>query len=257
MNSFSINQNPSFTSRSPRIRDAQWVCQKVRSFTHVSTTHFAPNVQKLANKNMILYNKLVNTKPFEHFFVKSPEELKLVKIFTWHERLVERIMMARENWHVGTRDDYRRVGNILNQFKYEGLGNCGEDAYLAATILKLNGINNACVAKMKIDKSWIDHVVCAFNTDGSNFDGKSLKNTIIIDPWVGTADFAQNMFLKYKSIYQKFMFGIKPNSNIKLSKFDYVLFSSDELKVLQEKYKYLIYPKSKRGFMQKATPTSK
>ena len=251
MNSFSINQNPSFTSRSPKIRDAQWVCQKVRSFTHVSTTHFAPNVQELADKNMILYNRLTNKKPFEHFFAKTPEELKLIKIFTWHKRLVDRITKARDEWRIASSDDYRRVGNILNQFKYEGLGNCGEDAYLATAILKLNGVDNACVAKMKVDRHWIDHVICVFNRDGSAFDGKSLKNTIIVDPWVGDADFAQNMFLKYKGQYKKFMYGIKPDSKIKLSKSDYVFFTDKELKVLQEKFKYLLYPENKREFMQK------
>lgn len=256
MNAFSINQNLTFTSRAPQIRDAQWVCQKVRSFPHVSTTHFAPHVEELADKNMILYDRFTNKKPFEHSFVHSPEELKLIKIFTWHKRLVDRITKARDEWRIASSDDYRRVGNILNQFKYEGLGNCGEDAYLAAAILKLNGVDNACIAKMKIDKYWIDHVICVFNRDGSAFDGKSLKNTIIVDPWVGDADFAQNMFLKYKGQYKKFMCGIKSDSEIKLGKSDYVLFTEDELKVLQEKYKYLLYPENKRGFMQKNNPNA-
>lgn len=256
MYSFSINQNPSFTSRSPKIRDAQWVCQKVRSLPHISSTYLTPNVQDLANKNATLYKRLFENYPFGCSFANTQDELKLAKIFTWHRHLIDRIAKARETWHVETNDDYRRVGNILNQFKHDGVGNCGEDAYLATTILKLNGIENACVAKIKIDKSWIDHVVSVFNTDGSAFDGK-VSNTIIIDPWVGATDFAQNMFLKYKSIYKKFFVGIRANSEIKLRKFDYVLFTKDELAVLQKKHKFLIYSNNNRDFMQKATPTFK
>ena len=254
MNTLFVSQNPSFTSSSTQIRDAQWVCQKVRSFPHISTTHIAPSVEELADKNIELYDRFMDKKPFEHFVANTPKEAKLVRIFSWRNQLVDRITRARDEWYVGTKDNYKRVVNILNQFKYDRLGNCGEDAYLATAILKLNGIDNAYVAKIEVDNYWIDHVICVFNRDGSVFDGKSLKNTIIIDPWVGDADFAQNMFLKYKGQYKKFMCGIKSDSEIKLSKSDYVLFSQKELKVLQEKFKYLLYPENKRGFMQKNNP---
>ena len=258
------NKNQTFTSRSPQIRDAQWVCQKVRSLPHISTTHLKPILEKLEEKNPKIYERFISQTSVNRYIPRTPEEKNVVKFFSWHKNLVRKIGQVRENWRILGRDDYRRFDNVLGQFKYEKLGNCGEDAFLASSILKINGIDNACIAKMRVETAyhdttngeriiseWQDHVVCLFNRDGSRFDDKNLKKAIIIDPWIGDADFASNIFVKYKNIFNKFFWGVRENSKIYFQKIDKVNFSDAELELLKRKHADLCYPKSSREFMQK------
>ena len=64
--------------------------------------------------------------------------------------------------------------------------------------MKLNNIHNAtCATLFKKKNSFceeIDHAVCIFNRDGSLYNGKISKNTIIVDPWIGKVGFAQTVF---------------------------------------------------------------
>lgn len=251
MTSNSINQNIPFTARPPQIKDAQWVARTVRSFPHISTTRISASMWKLQEQNLGLYDRFVSKKPFEHFMPQNEHELKIVKLFAWQKRIINRIAKARDEWSVGHKDDYRRVGNVLNQFKYDKIGNCGEDAFLSAAIVKMNGVKNVYTAKMKVDDSPIDHVVCVFNSDGSSFNGKVKKDTIIIDSWIDQADFASNMFVKYKNLCQKFFFNLKPKSEIGFREITPVELTGEEQFVLSLKYDKLRYPSLTREFMQK------
>lgn len=241
----------SFTARAPQVRDAQWVCRKVRSFPHISTTRISAKMWDLKEQNWNLYDRFTSTKPFEHFFPKNEHEFKITKLFAWQKRIIKRITYAREDWRVGAKDDYRKVSNIMGQLKYDKIGNCGEDAFLSAAITKINGVNNVCTAKMKIDNSPIDHIVCVFNADDSVFNGKIKKDTIIIDSWINQADFASNMFVKYKNLCQKFFFNLKPNSEIGFREITPIKLSGEEKLVLSLKYDKLRYPSVTRSFMQK------
>ena len=143
------------------------------------------------------------------------------------------------------------MNNVLGQFKHDKLGNCGEDAFMSAAILRINGLDNACTAGLKVDGQYFDHFVCVFNKDGSTFNGKPNKNTIIIDPWVGMADFASNMFQKYKNVFNKFLIGINPQSEISFRDVDEIKISGLERFVLTMKHPELRYSNSTREFMQK------
>ncbi len=251
MNHTVAPNNITFTARCSQIRDAQWVCQKVRSFPHISSTYWGAHLEKLEEQNPEIYNRFINQSSINRYIPKDPNALKIVKIFSWHKNLVRKINRARDEWNIGGENSYRKVNNILGQFKYEKLGNCGEDAYLAASILRMNGVENACVTRMKIDSNWQDHVVCLFNKDGSSFDGKNLKKAIVIDPWLGIADFASNMSVKYKNLFQEMFCSLKSNSDISFQKIDKVDFSEQELQLLKLKYPNLRFPKkSNRKFMQ-------
>ena len=251
MDNNSLSSNIAFTSRCSQIRDAQWVCRKVRSFPHISTTYWNANVVKLAEQNFEIYDRFMHQSQVNRYIPKDPHAIKCVKIFSWYKRLVKNISKARREWDVGGNNSYRRVNNILGQFRYEKLGNCGEDAYLAASILKMNGVENACVATLKADGDVQDHVVCLFNKDGSQFDNENLKKTIIIDPWLGVVDFASNMSVKYKNLFLEKLGGLTENSNISFQKYDDVDFSERELRFLKLSHPNLCFPtNSKKKFMQ-------
>lgn len=245
------NKNITFTARSPKIKDAQWIARKVRSIPHVSTTRIDAPMWDLKEQNIVLYDRFMNKRSFEHFVVKNDYEAKIIKLFMWQRKLIRRLQNLREEWGIGRKDDYRRVSNVLGQFKYGKIGNCGEDSFLSAAIAKINGINNVYTAKLKVDDSEIDHVVCIFNSDGSRFDGHVKKDTIIVDSWIGEADFAKNMFVKYKNLCKKFFFSLESNSKISFKDVTPVDLSEEEQKVLLNKYDCFQYSSSSRNFMQK------
>lgn len=113
---------------------------------------------------------------------------------------------------------------------------------LAQSILKLNGVENAYVAGLRVDDAPIDHCVCVFNKDGSVFDGTVNKNTIIIDPWFGGgADFAANMFVKYKNMAAKFFTSIHNDSKITFRDIHDFYISGTERLLLQLKHNNFVY----------------
>ena len=88
---------------------------------------------------------------------------------------------------------------LMEVFK---VGNCSENAVLAELVLKMNNIRNACCATMFkavpgdscCDWRDLDHAVCVFNKDGSLFNGKKTKHTILF------ASIYQNYQQQYYSL---------------------------------------------------------
>lgn len=246
----SISNNINFTGRCPQVRDAQWVCHVVNTaFPHVSTTRFSAPMYKLKQENAQLYNNFVGKNSFSKNRPYNYDELKLLTLFNWQNRLIGKINRARKIWQLGLKNNSKLVNNIIDQLKFHRLGNCGEDALLSEAILKINGVKNSYTANLVTDNSKIDHSVCVFNRDGSIFDGKVTKNTIIIDPWIGAADFAQNMFLKYKSLANKYFFNIKDNSKLGLTNIQSLDMSGGDAFLLALVHDKLLYPAITREFM--------
>ena len=252
MNSLNnINNNFSFKGRCPQVKDAQWVCHVVNTaYPHVSTTRFSAPMYKIKKENNELYNKFLDQKPFSFSEPFNFKELKLVAMFDWQKRLVEKLNSVRQEWQYAIKNDFRRVNNLIGQLKHDKIGNCGEDAMLAEAILKINGVDNACTASLKVGNSKIDHSVCVFNRDGSPFDGKVTKNTLVIDPWFGTADFASNMFLKYKNLCKKYFFNIKDDSKIGFRNIKSLDISGEETLLLALRHDKLMFPGITKEFMQ-------
>lgn len=207
---------------------------------------------RLECENANLYNDFIDSlhNPFRSCRPKDEKEVKLLRLFDWRSKLINRLNRARYYWQTGCKNDCDRSQGVIYQLKSEKLGNCGEDAFLSALILKLNGVKNACMATLKSGKEKVDHVVCVFNKDGSAFDGKVSKNTIIIDPWVGTADFASNMFLKYKALAKKYFYNIKPDSKLGFENVRQLDLSDRQKLRLCLENDNLIYPSEKRDLMK-------
>ena len=86
------------------------------------------------------------------------------------------------------------------------MANCDELMNLTNLACAVNGIKATPVKYLGVDKNDrilkdIDHVVLAIPLDNNNVTFDRLtrqKNVIIIDPWLGIADYAQNMENRYR-----------------------------------------------------------
>lgn len=203
----SIN-NPSFTSRCPQIKEAQWVCHNVAvNFPHLSSTRISAFVSKIEDKYPKLYDEFIWENPSAGRFInlKTEQEKKIVDIFKWRKGLIRSINNERRI-RQGYTTDLDKVYSLLSQLKYLKVGNCAENAALSELIMKLNGYKNVYTAAINVGKHQVDHRICFFNRDGSPFDGKIGKNTVIVDSWIEETDFADRMLVRYRNMYKDFLF---------------------------------------------------
>lgn len=261
------NNNVSFTSRCPQVRDAQWVCHTINSrFPHSSTSKLLPQYKSLLaeflnNMNIEVsefpktlndiydcINKLQNF--MEHLNIFSKDLLpKKYRDATLTLEKIKANIEALDNarFNIGKSLGVRECLTLVKDFK---VGNCYEDAKIAELILRLNGIKNACTALMMQNGKSLDHAVCVFNRDGTVFSGDIKNSTIIIDPWAGKADFAKNMFTDYENNFKNY-FDIKSKKDIDLYIDDYIIMDDVQLMQYKKIYPELIFKNSKRKFMQK------
>lgn len=229
--------NQNFTSRCPQIKEAQNVCHKVASnFPHLSSTRFIPLRDKFENKYSTLYDEFINSNPTKtgHHKIYSNAERKVLAVFNAVKNLVADINTARSE-RIGYKDDLSKTYLLLSQLKYGRIGNCGEDAQLSELILRISGKKNVYTGSMKVGDCNIDHDVCFYNKDGSKFIGGIKKNTILVDSWLGEADFADNMLLKYKSIYKDYLF-IPKDGKISFRNVQSLNLSETELNTLKKDF---------------------
>lgn len=233
--------NVNFTSRCPQIRDAQKVCHRIAAnFPHFSSTRLVPMSDKFENKYSALYDEFINSNPAAGRFpnVVNDEERKILSVFAAVRRLISEINSCRLD-RVAINDDFSKIYSIISQLKFERIGNCAEDAQISELILRLNNKRNVYTGRLNVGDRQVDHSVCFFNKDGSEFSGKVGKNTILIDSWLGEVDFADNMLLKYKSIYKDYLF-IPKDGKISFRNVKSLNLSETELETLANDFPELI-----------------
>lgn len=275
MNSLTINNSPSFTSRNSCIRDAQWVCHKINSeLPHYSTTKFTPAYKKLIKDKLFINNPYLDknklkpksmddiyyiimmlTKiPLNQAQLQSNTIKKNLDLLNYSKNLINKIGDARTISE--QKFGLKTVSSITYQLNKFKIGNCYEDAKMAELILTLNGISNACTARLSTSSSkFIDHVICLFNKDGTPFDGNINKSTIIIDNWASKVDYAHNMNAFYKNMFNNYYFNISQDDKIKYIKFDKFKLSSKKIKKLKKEYPQFIF-NGKNKFMDSENATS-
>lgn len=182
------NNSPIFTSRNKTIRDLNKICRLInKEFPAISSTKVAEfetvkkdiKFQKYAQYLFKNIQSLIRDPAWKLYNEKSPE--------LFYIKLVEGIK------------DFR-------------LANCGDLSKICKLICNINGINSKKAEMTLIDskghlKGNIDHAVQIISLNGDfPFFKKlgTLHNTIIIDPWLGFADYAPNVEIKLKSEYNKF-----------------------------------------------------
>ena len=177
----SANNKINFTSRSPKIRDTEKVCRIIASeFPVISGTKatemkFADKFQKAIND--------INTTITDQ--IREP---------FWNCK----------NSSEGI------LGFIQNIKKYH-LANCADFAKLCSIICQANGVK-VTQPRMFAGSSGgelgklVDHAVLMVQPK-NNFIAKKmseLKDVIIIDPWLGFADFANNVERRFMGEYANF-----------------------------------------------------
>ena len=114
-------------------------------------------------------------------------------------------------------DEKNTYQYVIESLK-KGLGNCFEESKFAELIAKINGQNNIYSGKIYAGKGFAKHEV-AFITDikinADKFYRFKNKEAIILDPWLGITDYAENYFTRITKNYGKIL-GIKSYSKPKL-----------------------------------------
>lgn len=183
----SLKSDITFKSRCPEIRLGQQVCRTVNNvFPHYSLSKFNPMIEKHLTK------------------VKSPQKV-LWKVIEFNNERPGK----PENYY--NNESY--IGDLFSFIDKFHCFNCQESAILSLLILKLNGIKNAYNAFIRNGLADSNHAVCIFNRDGSELvpcvkGGKETfkienNKTIIVDPWTGICDFANNAFNEYHGFWNE------------------------------------------------------
>lgn len=254
--------NTSFKSRCPQIRDANWVCRTINhNLPHISATkHQARILNYLKhNRDIIKYDKTPRN------LLEVYDILENVQIndnYKLEKKMADGVKnylknFAQKRFEISTNTKSNELDIILHSLENAKLGNCYENSIISELILKLNNINNACCASLYKglqrmgENSWkdLDHAVCIFNRDGSNFTGEITKDTIIIDSWLGKADFAKNMENFYRNEFSQY-FNLNFDEVFKYKKLNPLNISENKLSDLKNKYKFFIFTNTNRNFMK-------
>ena len=83
-----------------------------------------------------------------------------------------------------------------------------------------------------------------FNKDGSEFTGVVNNKTIIVDPWAGFADFANNAFVRYKNMFATHL-GISGEGKFKIEIPRQYNLSEKNMEKIKEAYPELLKESSK------------
>ena len=177
---------PSFHSRSASIREADTICRMVKThFPSISPSKVQSRAKILNDKKFVEYGEFLMNELREK--VRKPFQYYATKATTFF------------------------FEPFAKNIKENRMANCGELARLASLICAVNGIHSQVVNVLNINKSGgimgqCDHAVLAIPPKGERVkcaEFSKLKGTIIIDPWLGEADYAENMQVKYRNMYYK------------------------------------------------------
>ena len=175
-----VQNSPSFNACCPEIRLGQNVYNAVnKTFPHYSLSKFNPF--------------------FPKYLSKVSDPAAIISLQT-------KLFCHRPNRPDNYVKYFTELFNYIDKFH---AFNCHESSLLTALTLKLNGIKNVYTAALRNGTAKVDHVICFFNRDGSEYkDAIKNNQTIIVDTWANKCDFANNVFKEYQGIWEEY---IKPD----------------------------------------------
>lgn len=226
------------------------VCQKInQNLTHISTTRMNRLVENISMKNPDLLNNYYQLNSYDWWnslrilqSKQTPKGKSVLGVFSWfNKKAIPEMNSARECYNIPGLSNFEKFDFNFKQLLNRKLGNCEENAVAAAAILKMNGVKNASIATLSHEQAYIDHVVAVFNKDGSQFTGKIINNkTIVVDPWLGVTDYANNYFAQNRTLLSQFMY-IPSEGKISLNRVNQLDINEKDLFVLTEKFSDLIF----------------
>ena len=116
--------------------------------------------------------------------------------------------------------------NIIDMLKNYKIGNCYEEAILCEIIGKINGLKNIYHCKIVFNRNSsgaqmeLDHAISVLSKKTLN--EKELynfnnKDAVILDPWLGITEFAQDYFTRLKNEFSK-LFPLLPDNQLSVRK---------------------------------------
>ena len=186
-----------FKSRCKTIQDADRITRMAKSvYPHISASMHSPRIyEQMANcRDMLCVSRL--------------------------SRLRSRNANKIHNLRAKRRRGSNLFRDVIDMLKNHKIGNCYENAVLCEIIGKINGIKNIYHARILFNRNSsgeeiaLDHAISIIL--GKALGNKDVvlknKNAIILDPWLGITDFAENYFTKLKNDFSKY-FLLLPDDN--------------------------------------------
>ena len=110
--------------------------------------------------------------------------------------------------------------NIVEALKTAKIGNCYDEAKLAEIIGKVNGQKNIYSGKIFCNNDKMAFHEVAIITDNEVLPNKKCelkdRNTVVLDPWLNTTEFAEQYLVNLKSGFKKFFPDLKRKRKINL-----------------------------------------
>lgn len=208
MNNINTSNSMNFTGKSRLLRDADWVCRKVKTtFPAIS-----PNRLYRENAELIMANPR-----FEKFIYEKGAVLM-------QDRRDRKFLSS----------PFNILSEIIYSAKEHKVAHCAELSSLAEMVARMNGVKNCYRFSMKD----YDH---SFLLISENPVSRGIKLTdIIIDPWLGISGRVKNIFMQYEHQYGK-IFPFDPQENVVLNKRKPLDLNDNEIKFLREKFPELVF----------------
>ena len=139
--------------------------------------------------------------------------------------------------------------SLIINIKKHHVANCAELTYVTQGICNINGLKTKPIQLVLVDKAerfngYADHVVLAIplkNKEVKIDKLSKLKDVIIVDPWLGIADYAPKVEEKYLKDFKKFF--EKPGQkidNLSFSSFSdsfgLIELSNSDVQILKNKF---------------------
>ena len=184
-----INQNtPNFKARNLQVRRADQICRMVNTqFPAISTSRLAKRVES-SSKYKKFYSKSFDLS--HEIYPRVRDKLALIKndIIARYTKLVELVRKER----LANCDEYTRLASLVcaaNNMDSQPL----VVKYISYDTLDLKPCNHVALALVpKGDIKTIARMTC-------------MKDVIVIDPWLGIADYAPNIAQKYKNMFPQYL----------------------------------------------------
>lgn len=226
-----INQsNINFQSRNPNIRQADRICRMVNSIIPTSSP----------------------TKIIGEGLIRQDADIYNYGKFA-QKKLVQMVRDPGFNFEDRTSPEYFKF--FLSALKKTKLSNCGERARFASLICAVNGIESKIASLWTIAKKKLvlgedlDHAILVISPSEERFNCDILPNMhdkIIIDPWLGIADYGNNANLEIRKYFERFKDVDKSLSNfdsMHLALFSKEIITTENTQKLREAFPEFIIDK--------------
>lgn len=197
------NTSQSFSGRAQIIKDADKICRGINS----AFPHFSPSYS---------WFNFGKPRKFNDAFIRYDDKLNMIR--------------ASRDYTDTAYDYYNKLMRLVKKYKCANCEELAEIAYLACKNKKLQDVKLIGIYGYNNRKHKLvdyDHMAVSFR------DG---KKTVIVDPWFGIADFAQNCLVKYTQTYHEFFDRFNPDFKMTFKSEPAVRIGKSDLADLMKRY---------------------